>query len=730
MQAIRRTTRLAAILLAWTAHADVIYVDASADPGGTGASWATACPNLHTALQRAAAGDEVWVAAGTYRAVDDLAIPTPFRVPGDVQVRGGFDGTEGDPNERLDPLPETILTADIFGDDGPGFTNRFENGREVVRVADGGAGTLLDGLIVEGAEKRDGSSPGAGVRVDAGNLTMRRCVVRLNRNRLDDGRGAGLGVQDGVLTLIDCHFHDNQTSDRLVSERSGGAGVYVGNSTVSASGCLFTANLAETLRLAVGDATGAGMLIEATGDFVGEATLRDCRFVANNATNEGGGLFVEVADDAGLQLLVADCLFERNDADEGGGMLFRRGSASNGAQETSARLVGTSFAGNTARWVAGFAMAGGSTATEVSAVELDGCWFEANHTVYEASYNVGSSGAVLRANEIVVRNTHFIENVAEAEFPPPSAGATLLPRDRAVLENSTFIGNRIIVDGGVNRLRGEAAAFYVEDVIGGPISNVLMRNVVSAGNRSRGAPGGLLEGINRAFLINVTIAGNQALEGGGGLHCDAPMRIRNSVVAGNRTGSIADPVVGLQLTGARDEFEVSDCILERLGEQLALVERTIEADPRFADLLGPDRIFATGDESFALHPQSPCIDRGNNDWLPADAADLDGDGDTDEPIPFDAAGNPRLLNQGWLPDTGLGQGPIVDIGAYEYPFTCPGDLNGDNAVDLSDLAGLLSRFGLTADGDAAAADLQPNGLVDLSDLATMLVVFGNACPQP
>ena len=47
-----------------------------------------------------------------------------------------------------------------------------------------------------------------------------------------------------------------------------------------------------------------------------------------------------------------------------------------------------------------------------------------------------------------------------------------------------------------------------------------------------------------------------------------------------------------------------------------------------------------------LTPESPAIDAGDNSLLPADEFDLDGDGDTSEPILFDAEGNPTHLRHG------------------------------------------------------------------------------------
>ncbi|MHC5821069.1 MAG: choice-of-anchor Q domain-containing protein, partial [Nostoc sp.] len=55
----------------------------------------------------------------------------------------------------------------------------------------------------------------------------------------------------------------------------------------------------------------------------------------------------------------------------------------------------------------------------------------------------------------------------------------------------------------------------------------------------------------------------------------------------------------------------------------------------------------------ALLTGSPAINAGNNNLIPADTQDLDGDGNTSEPIPYDQRGLARLV------------GPKVDIGAFE-----------------------------------------------------------------
>src|SRR5262245_1525122 len=62
--------------------------------------------------------------------------------------------------------------------------------------------------------------------------------------------------------------------------------------------------------------------------------------------------------------------------------------------------------------------------------------------------------------------------------------------------------------------------------------------------------------------------------------------------------------------------------------------------------------------------------------------------------------------------------------------TCPGDVNSDHVVDLSDLTTLLSHFGATGGATLADGDLDGNGSVNLSDLAILLGHFGDLCPEP
>jgi subtilisin-like proprotein convertase family protein len=61
---------------------------------------------------------------------------------------------------------------------------------------------------------------------------------------------------------------------------------------------------------------------------------------------------------------------------------------------------------------------------------------------------------------------------------------------------------------------------------------------------------------------------------------------------------------------------------------------------------------------------------------------------------------------------------------------CPGDLNGDRSIGLTDLSVLLGAYG-SCEGDPLydpAADFINNGCIGLSDLADFLPLYGGSCP--
>jgi len=78
--------------------------------------------------------------------------------------------------------------------------------------------------------------------------------------------------------------------------------------------------------------------------------------------------------------------------------------------------------------------------------------------------------------------------------------------------------------------------------------------------------------------------------------------------------------------------------------------------------------------------------------------------------------------------TGNGQPQGSATFTFRVRTPCPLDINGDFVIDLSDLAVLLSNFGLANGATQTQGDLNGDGAVDLTDLSQLLSVFGTNCP--
>jgi len=131
--------------------------------------------------------------------------------------------------------------------------------------------------------------------------------------------------------------------------------------------------------------------------------------------------------------------------------------------------------------------------------------------------------------------------------------------------------------------------------------------------------------------------------------------VHNSIVWGNRGPSVGTQYIhSWQISG---DTERSYSTVEGAGGNTP--------DPLFVDDVGPDGIVGTLDDDLSLSDGSPAVDAGRNALLPLDPTDIDLDGDRTENLPVDLRGNPRRSDDPLVPDTGVGQAPIVDRGAHE-----------------------------------------------------------------
>jgi len=357
--------------------------------------------------------------------------------------------------------------------------------------------------------------------------------------------------------------------------------------------CLVTGNLA-------GAGGGVAMIPHCS------PTFTECRFVGNKAVgkfvagrhsveNHGGGVYSNHSHPA-----VTNCVFLNNSAGGGGGMY------------SCTPLSGT----------------------------LSGCRFEDN------AADEGGGMLIDQANESTLTNCIFIRNTARA-----GGGGVFTNRHaRPVLVNCRFLGNAAETGGGMAT---------------GKSSMAVLNNCVFCGNRA--THGGAAYSRDRwqhddpsvsqfddIRLVNCTLTMNSADGDGGGIWSadESNPKLVNSILWGNLDGGGRDEYAQIFRIRGLHEPEIEYSCIQGWSGSLGGAGNT-GRDPQFVDPDGPDGVAGTEDDDLRLAPGSSCIDTGSNAALPADASDLDNDGDIAEPVHFDIEGKPRILNG------------TVDIGAHE-----------------------------------------------------------------
>ena len=170
-------------------------------------------------------------------------------------------------------------------------------------------------------------------------------------------------------------------------------------------------------------------------------------------------------------------------------------------------------------------------------------------------------------------------------------------------------------------------------------------------NTAVGEGGGLSSNDSPLQLVNGTFAANQAESIGGGAFLTGAASdgslIANTILWGNQGDGLGPELF------INSGFGVTQTTNLISGTQGGPTTNPFVRDPA----PGPDQQWGTADDDhgdLALFETSPAVDAGTNAVLLSDTADLDGDGDTTEPLPFAFGNVPRIYNG------------TVDIGAYEW----------------------------------------------------------------
>lgn len=161
----------------------VIFVKANATGSNTGRSWANAHPSLQTALGAAEANDDIWVAAGTYKPGNSRG--DTFTLKTNVDIYGGFNGTESTLAARNFKNNIVLLSGDLNGNDNYGTTpagNISDNSIHVVR----GGNARLDGVTIQGGNSNGAQgtpdSVGGGLFIHGSSGNYRNLIFKHNHS--------------------------------------------------------------------------------------------------------------------------------------------------------------------------------------------------------------------------------------------------------------------------------------------------------------------------------------------------------------------------------------------------------------------------------------------------------------------------------------------------------------------------------------------------------------------
>lgn len=187
-------------------------------------------------------------------------------------------------------------------------------------------------------------------------------------------------------------------------------------------------------------------------------------------------------------------------------------------------------------------------------------------------------------------------------------------------------------------------------------TSTTLTNVLFSGNMADHQGGGMMNDTSSPTLTNVTFSGNTAGEIGGGIYnYQSSSLIYNTIIWGNTGGGV--DIYGGATVPTFTNSLVQGCVTNTAWTCGHDGGSNLDADPLFIDADGPDDIPGTADDAPRFLKNSPACDAGNNSFLPSDTHDLDGDGITAEPIPYDLDMRPRIF------------GAQVDMGAYEFSVT-------------------------------------------------------------
>jgi hypothetical protein len=287
------------ISLSCNMNAAIWYITPAGNGAMDGTSWINAFrgDSLQPAINASNAGDEIWVAAGTYHTTTGNNRTISFRMKNGVAIYGSFSGNETALSQRIFTNGlSSILSAEI------GVAGNSDNSYHTIHNTGLNNTAVIDGFIIRDANDDRVSTfnagLGGGIYNDGSNSTGCSPVIR------------------------NCAIVNNQSEFGAGIFNSG----YFGTANPIISNCVIAFNTATT---------GGGGIdnFGVSGD--ASPVITNCIIYNNTAAFRAGGMYCWGGNNGNANPIVLNSVFANNTAVDGGGVVSDRLNTSSGSSGNS-----------------------------------------------------------------------------------------------------------------------------------------------------------------------------------------------------------------------------------------------------------------------------------------------------------------------------------------------------------------------------------------------------------
>lgn len=434
----------------------VVYVRAGAGGSNNGTSWTDAYTSLQDALAAAQSGDKIWVAGGTYKPTTGTDRTATFTLKNNVEIYGGFAGTETSFSQRNVSTNVTTLSGDIGT-----VNNTADNVYHVVTSNSPANTAVLDGFTISGGNANGSTNQniGGGIYIPDSNPILRNLIIENNNA---SSSGGGLYNGGNSYSLTSSIFRNNTAAN--------GGAIYNGGSSPTLTDVTFTNNTATSGGGAVYNAGGAtfnnttfGSNTAVYGGAVynsGSPIYNTATFTSNIASSQGGAIY-----NSGSLSTLNNVTFTQNRATDSGGAIL---NISSNVYVTT-NITQGSFQQNRAA-------NGGAIYNDTPF--YTGAYADLNLTNVSFTLNIadgsgGSGGAIYNRNNtgLEITNATFSRNNAN------NAGGAIYQLNQiqqvsnpitSSIVNTTFSGNAAI----------SGSALYTQDNYGYTYTTTLRNSII------------------------------------------------------------------------------------------------------------------------------------------------------------------------------------------------------------------------------------------------------------